>query len=132
MAPILLVDRVRCNRGVGRTIRLPAAGYGFLRWFQRLLAMGLILTAGLGDNPAFGNFELSAVLFSFLGATWQFALLGVFLAAGLFVKRPWCLSLCPVKPVLDYMQALGRWVANRRRGQDLPAAESSPDGKASP
>lgn len=97
----------------GGKVRLPASLLVFLRWLQRLLALVLIMSALLADNPTFGNFELSAVLFSFFGATWQFAFLGLILAAGLFVRRPWCLSLCPVKPVLDYFRALGRLLKNK-------------------
>jgi len=100
----------------GATIRLPLPLLKIFRWLQRLIALTLIVAALLLRNPSAANFEISAVLFSLFGATWQFMLLGTILIGGLFLKRPWCLCLCPVKPVLEYLQKVGYW-ARRLAGR---------------
>ena len=93
----------------GRGIRIPAKVVVFLRWMQRIIALVLIVSALLYANPSLLNYEISIVLFSLFGPVWQFALLGLFLVLSIFIRRPWCLSLCPVRPVFDYFLEAGRW-----------------------
>ena len=80
-----------------------------LRWIQRFLAWAAILAALLFRNPARFNYEVFGTFFTLTGTVLQFALLGVVLIASLFLLRPWCNFLCPVRAVSDYIRMLRRW-----------------------
>jgi hypothetical protein len=84
--------------------------YGIaLRWAQRLLAWAAILAALIFRNPGHFNYEVFGTFFTLTGAVVQFALLGVVLIASLFLLRPWCNFLCPIRAVSDYIRMLRLW-----------------------
>ncbi len=101
----------------GGSLRLPAWLSTGLLWLQRLLALVLIGSALIYLNPSWGNYEVSALLFSFFGPSWQFALLALFLALSLFIRRPWCRALCPVRPVFDTFLALRSQLRSLLKGR---------------
>jgi polyferredoxin len=37
-------------------------------------------------------------------------LLGVVLIAALFIRRPWCSYLCPLRPVTDFIRLVRNWI----------------------
>ena len=79
------------------------------RWVQRLLALSAILAALLVRNPGHFNYEVFGTFFTLTGAVFQFALLGVVLIASLFLLRPWCNFLCPIRAVSDYVRMIRLW-----------------------
>jgi Na+-translocating ferredoxin:NAD+ oxidoreductase RnfG subunit len=91
------------TRSPGRFSRL-------LKWLQRLLAWAVILIALLFRNPGLSSYEVFGTLFELVGSTIQFVLLGIVLVASLFVFRPWCNRLCPIRPIDDFFRMMYRWI----------------------
>lgn len=75
-----------------------------LIWAQRLLTLAAILLGVWFRNPGVAGYELFGTLFDLLGSSVQFAALGLVLVAALFIKRPWCNFLCPIRPVTDLIR----------------------------
>ena len=51
-----------------------------------------------------GGYEVYGTLFALVGTHLQFGLLAFVLIASLFVPRPWCRYLCPIRAVTDYLK----------------------------
>jgi len=79
-----------------------------MKWIQRGIAWGAILLALYYRNPVQVNYEIFGVSLSLTGATYLFAMTGIFFIASVFIKRPWCNYLCPITPVSDILQTLTR------------------------
>ena len=93
------------------------------RWTPRLLALTAILMALFYRNPGMSSYEVFGTLFSFVGSSYQFILLGLVMTVSLFVKRPWCSYLCPMRPVVDYIKLMRSWLVELwRRKKTKPAA----------
>lgn len=99
-----------CLGAVGRAKSRPAGRFkGGLKWLQRGLAWLAILLALIFQNPNIASYEVFGALFAQIGTSVSFALLAVVLIASLYLKRPWCNYLCPVRPVTDFIQMFRRW-----------------------
>lgn len=94
----------------GAKVRTPQRYRSFLRWFQRALALSAIIIALLYRNPSISCYEVFGAFFRLIGSNFHFVLLGVVLIAALFLQRPWCRYLCPLKPVVDYFRLMRNWV----------------------
>jgi Na+-translocating ferredoxin:NAD+ oxidoreductase RnfG subunit len=81
-----------------------------LVWMQRIIALAAILLALYFRNPGISSFEVFGTLFNLTGSNFQFAVLGIILISSLFIKRPWCKYLCPLKPTTDAYSSLRRWI----------------------
>ncbi|MCP4452075.1 MAG: 4Fe-4S binding protein [Planctomycetes bacterium] len=95
----------------------------WLRGFQRVLTLGVVIVALIFRNPVLAQYEITGTLFGLTGTWWQFSLLALVLIASLFWVRPWCLILCPVHAVLDTLRMVRRGVLGRRKTKspdDLP------------
>jgi len=100
-----------CLGVVGKAKVQSAGRYkGFLKWLQRGFAWLAIVLALIFRNPTLTSYEVFGTLFSRIGTSVSFALLGIVLIASLFIKRPWCNYLCPLRPVTDAISMLRRWV----------------------
>ncbi|MBD3873507.1 MAG: FMN-binding protein [Acidobacteria bacterium] len=93
----------------------PGRFVGLLKWLQRLLALAAILLGVYLRSPGLASYELFGTLFDLLGSSLQFAALGLVLIAALFITRPWCNYLCPIRPVVDYIQIVRELVKERWR-----------------
>ena len=82
----------------------------FLKWLQRGLAWLAILLALMFRNPAVSNYEVFSTFFKLIGSNIQFILLGLIIVAALFLKRPWCSFLCPLRPVIDIIKLFRNWI----------------------
>jgi polyferredoxin len=91
----------------GAKKRIPVRLHKGLRWFQRILALGSIVIALLYRNPSLSSYEVFGAFFRLIGTTIHFVLLGIVLMAALFIMRPWCNYLCPLRPLTDFIR-LGR------------------------
>lgn len=80
-----------------------------LKWFQRILAFSAIIVALIYRNPSVSSYEVFGALFHLIGSNWQFGLLAVVLVTSLFLKRPWCRYLCPLRPVVDFIRLIRNW-----------------------
>lgn len=85
-------------------------GHDTLKIMQRTLALGAVLLGLYFRNPGITNYELYGSLFSLVGTSIQFAALGLVLIAAMFLRRPWCSYLCPIKPVLEIMHVFRSWI----------------------
>jgi NosR/NirI family nitrous oxide reductase transcriptional regulator len=106
----------------GAKLRLKRRYRTALRWMQRTLAWAAIIVALLYRNPGRFDYEVFGTFFALSGTVFQFALLGVVLVASLFLLRPWCNILCPLRAVTDYIRMLRRWV------KEILASASPGDG----
>jgi NosR/NirI family nitrous oxide reductase transcriptional regulator len=90
--------------------RTPQRYHNLLRWFQRALALSAIIIALLYRNPSISCYEVFGAFFRLIGSNFHFVLLGVVLIAALFLKRPWCRYLCPLRPVTDFIRLIRNWM----------------------
>ncbi len=93
----------------GRCRVIPTPTQRRLHRVQRFLAWLSVVCALILRHPAKVQYEITGSLFSLTGAYWQFLLLATVLVTALFVARPWCHALCPIRAVIDYL----RWVRRR-------------------
>lgn len=114
---------------LGRAQPLPRRRRETYLWIQRGLAWLAILLGLLFANPALSSYEVFGGLFDLVGTAAQFTLLAIVLLAALFVRRPWCRLLCPLRPVTDYLRLVRHWSREAwlklRRASEEPANESS-------
>ncbi len=100
-----------CLGAIGIAKARPRNRYGgLLKWLQRILALAAIIIALLYRNPGMSSYEVSGTLFELVGSTYQLVVLGMVLVASLFILRPWCTFLCPIRPVEDFFRMTERWV----------------------
>jgi hypothetical protein len=98
----------------GSRVEIPPKYSHCLKLVQWTLAWAAVMCALLLRNPSFMTYEVSATFFTVIGRNWQFILLGVALILSLFVTRPWCNYLCPVRAVADYIRLLRRCFKRQR------------------
>ena len=94
----------------GAKTRSPGRFKTILIWVQRGLAWLAIVLALLFRNPGLSSYEIFGTLFDLNGTTLQFALLGAILVSALFIRRPWCTYLCPIRPVTDLYRSFRKWI----------------------
>ena len=97
----------------GARSRTPRQFQTLLLWLQRILALAAILLGVWFRNPGVAGFEVFGTLFDLIGTSVQFAALGLVLIAALFIKRPWCNYLCPIRPVVDLIRLVRQTVKER-------------------
>ena len=90
--------------------RPPKNVHTLLRWFQRTLALGVIVIALFYRNPSISSYEVFGAFFHLIGTNFHFVLLGIVLVAALFIRRPWCSYLCPLRPVADFIRLVRNWI----------------------
>ena len=94
----------------GAKKRLPDRLNKILRWFQRFLALGAVVLALIFRNPGISSYEVFGAFFHLIGTNFHFILLGIVLVASLFIRRPWCSYLCPLRPVTDFIRLIRSWI----------------------
>jgi len=97
----------------GAKNRTPIQFRELLIWLQRSLTLAAILLGVWFRNPGVASYELFGTLFELLGSSVQFVALGLVLVAALFIKRPWCNYLCPIRPVTDLIRLIRQTVKER-------------------
>ena len=90
----------------GSKVKVPRKYSDFLKFFQWTLAWIAVVCALVLRNPPIVSYEVSATFFTIIGQNWQFIVLGVILILSLFMTRPWCNYLCPIRAVTDYIRLL--------------------------
>lgn len=81
-----------------------------MRNLPRMLALMAILIGIYFRSPGLSNYELYGTFFGLVGTSIQFAALGLVLIAAMFIRRPWCNYLCPIRPVLEIISIFRGWV----------------------
>jgi FMN-binding protein/4Fe-4S binding protein len=95
-----------------------------LKRFRQGLVWLAIVIALIFRSPGLTSYEVFGTFFDLIGSQWQFLLLGIVLAAAMFIKRPWCQYLCPVPPVVGVVRAARKGVINlwkKRKPESHPA-----------
>lgn len=90
----------------GKRRQISARWLRVFRIIQRLLAWIAVICALLFRNPAVVSYDISPTFFTLIGQNWHFVLLALILILSLFVGRPWCNCLCPLRAVFDYIRLL--------------------------
>lgn len=85
----------------------------FLLWLPRVLAFSAIILALYHRNPSVSSYEVFGAMFQLIGTDFIFILLGITLAASLFLHRPWCRYLCPLRPVTEYVHTWRQWMREK-------------------
>jgi len=86
----------------GAKHRSPGKLKTVFKWTLRIVTLVAIIAALLLRNPGVTSYEVFGTLFKLTGSNLQFAILGIVLVASVFIKRPWCNYLCPLKPVTEH------------------------------
>lgn len=94
----------------GAKVYSPGPYRDFFTWLRRGVVWVAILVALLFRSPGLTSYEVFGTLFSLLGSNTQFILLALVLIASMFIKRPWCAYLCPLKPVVDFIRMVRKWI----------------------
>ena len=90
---------------------LPRSQYhNAMKMLQRMLALMAILLGIYFRSPGLSNYELHGTLFGLVGTSILFIVLGLVLIAAMFIRRPWCNYLCPIRPVLEIISIFRGWV----------------------
>jgi len=101
-----------CVGIIGKAKARSAGQYStILKWSQRFLALTIIVIALLFRNPGLTSYEVFGTFFEFIGSNIQFILLGIVLVMALFIRRPWCNYLCPLRPVGDFLRMVRSWIS---------------------
>jgi len=104
----------------GARSRTPRRFQRLLIWLQRFLTLAAILLGVWFRNPGVASYELFGTLFELLGSSVQFTALGLVLVAALFIKRPWCNYLCPIRPVTDLIRLVRQTVKEQWQKKTTP------------
>jgi NosR/NirI family nitrous oxide reductase transcriptional regulator len=94
----------------GAKVHIPTRTHNLLRWGQRSLALAAIVIALVFRNPGISSYEVFGAFFRLIGSNFLFVLLGIVLVASLFIRRPWCSYLCPLRPVTDLIRLILNWI----------------------
>ncbi|TAK11806.1 MAG: 4Fe-4S binding protein [Anaerolineae bacterium] len=99
-----------CLSAVGQVRLTPPRRWATaLTWVQRGLAFGALFLGLALRQPSATSYEIFGTLFDFTGSRLQWVLLFLILLGSLFIYRPWCNYLCPLRPVVDLITYLRRW-----------------------
>ncbi len=90
----------------GAKFRIPKRAHRSLQWLQKGLALGAVTLGLFFRNPSLSSYEIFGTLFDFIGSAFQFCLLALVMITALFVPRPWCNTLCPIRPLINLVRSL--------------------------
>lgn len=93
----------------GAKVYRPRRIYTQLQWAQRALAFAAIVTGLLLRMPGAASYEPFGTLFNLKGSWPQWVLLALVLLASLVIYRPFCNTICPLGPVVDYVGEIRHW-----------------------
>ena len=83
----------------------------FLKWNRRALFWVAILLASVFHNPSLSSYEIFGALFDFLGSPYQHITLVIVIISSLFLYRPWCRFLCPIRSVEEVLKISKKWIS---------------------
>ncbi len=83
------------------------------KWSLRIITLVAIIVALLLRNPGVTSYEVFGTLFKLTGSNYQFAVLGIVLVTSMFIKRPWCNYLCPLRPATEHFTNVRGWLLNK-------------------
>ena len=73
----------------------------------------------------FGIPEITLLaLFGLVGTSIQLIVLGLVLIAAMFIRRPWCNYLCPIRPFLEIISIFRGWVKGLWQKENIGLRDS--------
>lgn len=91
------------------------------KWSLRIVTLVAIIVALLLRNPGVTSYEVFGTLFKLTGSNYQFAVLGIVLVSSMFIKRPWCTYLCPLRPATDHLTIVRGWILSKWKRKKIAA-----------
>jgi len=85
-----------------------------LKWVQRALAFAAITAALYFRNPGKFNFEVFGTFFNLTGSTILFVITAIYVLSSMFIRRPYCDSLCPIRPFGDFLLMMKKWMMPKK------------------
>lgn len=85
-----------------------------LMWGQRALAYAAIAAALYFRNPGKLNFEIFGTFFNLTGSIVLFVITSLYVIGSLFIKRPYCDTLCPVHPFGTFLMMIKKWIMPKK------------------
>lgn len=82
----------------------------YLKWVQRALAFAAIAAALYFRNPGAFNFEIFGTFFNLTGTTFLFVLTAIYVLSSMFIMRPYCDTLCPIRPFEEFLLMMKKWM----------------------
>lgn len=110
----------------GAKARTPRQYREPLAWVQRGMSLTAIAIGLYLRSPGLASYEIFGTLFSLVGSSLMFALLGIVLLASLYIKRPWCNYLCPLHPIETDIRTTRAWVKSIWQKIAKPRARTNP------
>ena len=95
-----------------------------MKMLQRMLALMAILLGIYFRSPGLSNYELYGTLFGLVGTSIQFIVLGLVLIAAMFIRRPWCNYLCPIRPFFEIISIFRGWVKGLWQKENIGLRDS--------
>lgn len=93
-------------------------------WIQRGLAFFAIAAALYFQNPGKINYEIFGTFFNFIGTSLLFLICGLYILASMFIKRPYCNTLCPITPFGDYILMMKKWLMPEKHFNPIKHTQS--------
>lgn len=87
----------------------------YINAFQSTIALMAIVIGLVFRNPTMTSYEIFSGVFSFTGSGLLFIVLALTLILSLFIRNPWCNYLCPVKPSINFLRRIRRFVIHQER-----------------
>jgi len=87
--------------------------FGLLERLPLILSFTAIVVILITNNPTLASYEIFSTLFRLIGSNCQFVLLFLVIITSLFVLRPWCRYLCPVRPLIKVFTDVRKTVLRR-------------------
>lgn len=99
------------QEGLGRITQCSAVKRPeYMKWIARIFSLVAMCAALYFRNASVAQYEPFGIAFSFIGSTFIFALTISIVIASFFIRRPWCMLLCPVTCIFDYLMFMRTWL----------------------
>lgn len=95
-----------------------------VKWAQRAIAFLAIATALYFRNPGTLNYEIFGTFFNMTGTSILFGITGIYVLTSMFIKRPYCNTLCPITPIEEFILMLKKWLVSGIRTKTNTAKPS--------
>lgn len=85
-----------------------------LKWVQRALAFAAIAAALYFRSPGKLTFEVFGTFFNLTGSTVLFVITAVYVLSSLLISRPYCDTLCPIRPFGEFLLMMKKWMMPKK------------------
>ncbi|MCK4771368.1 MAG: 4Fe-4S binding protein [Candidatus Latescibacteria bacterium] len=102
----------------GKNIKLPIWAARLMIMARNVIVFTAVVAAFITVQPALTSYEPFATLFALRGTVLQWLLLLVVMVTSLFIHRPWCNFLCPVRTCERVLQDIRRRSTGLREASD--------------